>query len=137
MSNLLMTRRSVDGVAILDLSGDIRMGQGNAYLQQTLRSMIEQNETKVLINMAGVSYIDSSGLGELVAGYTTIGKSGGELKLLNVTERVKDLMMITKLLTVFDVYDSEAEAVASFERGDHDYTTGPLDQNLLVADAVA
>src|SRR5689334_11825963 len=116
MSKLTMTKRSADrGIAIIDLSGDITLGGGNIFLKQTLRSLAEQNEKKVLLNLSNVTYIDSSGLGELVAGYTSVSKSGGELKLLNLTDRVKDLMMITKLLTVFDTYDDEATAIAAFK----------------------
>ena len=135
MSKLTMTKRAGDrGVAIIDLSGDITLGGGNIFLKQTLRSLAEQDEKKVLLNLSDVHYIDSSGLGELVAGYTSIGKAGGELKLLNLTDRVKDLMMITKLLTVFDAYDDEATAVAAFKRDADDYTTGQLETDLVQAD---
>jgi len=135
MSKLTMTKRVGDrGVAIIDLSGDITLGGGNIFLKQTLRSLAEQNEKKVLLNLLNVHYIDSSGLGELVAGYTSIGKTGGELKLLNLTDRVKDLMMITKLLTVFDAYTDEATAVAAFTMDADDYTTGQLETNLVQAD---
>lgn len=137
MSKLTMTKRAADrGVAIIDLSGNITLGGGNIFLKQTLRSLAEQNEKKVLLNLSNVHYIDSSGLGELVAGYTAIGKAGGELKLLNLTDRVRDLMMITKLLTVFDAYDDEATAVAAFKTDAADYTTGPLDATFVQMDAV-
>jgi anti-sigma B factor antagonist len=109
-----MTKRSREGVTILDLSGDIQMGQGNAYLHRTLHSLIDEGTKKVLVNLAKISYIDSSGLGELVSGFTTMEKAGGELKLLNLTQRVSELMMITKLLTVFDSFDDEQTAIASF-----------------------
>jgi anti-sigma B factor antagonist len=115
MSSLSITKRTVDGVVVLDLKGSIHIGEGNIDLHRTLRSLIEQNERAVLLNLAEVKSIDSSGLGELVAGYSTLEKNGGELKLLNLTDRVKELMMITKLLTVFDVYDNEATAIASFQ----------------------
>lgn len=135
MSKLSMTKRAGDrGVAIIDLSGNITLGGGNIFLKQTLRSLAEQNEKKVLLNLSDVHYIDSSGLGELVAGYTSIGKTGGELKLLNLTDRVKDLMMITKLLTVFDAYDDEATAVAAFKDDEAEYITGPLDAPFVQAD---
>ena len=135
MSKLSMTQRAGDrGVAIIDLSGDITLGGGNIFLKQTLRSLAEQNEKKVLLNLSDVHYIDSSGLGELVAGYTSIGKTGGELKLLNLTDRVKDLMMITKLLTVFDAYDDEATAIAAFKDDEAEYITGPLDAPFVQAD---
>jgi anti-sigma B factor antagonist len=135
MSKLTMTKRAADrDVAIIDLSGDITLGGGNIFLKQLLRSLAEQNEKKVLLNLSNVHYIDSSGLGELVAGYTSIGKAGGELKLLNLTDRVKDLMMITKLLTVFDAYDDEATAVSAFKSDEAEYITGPLDVAFVQAD---
>ncbi len=135
MSKLTMTKRAADrGIAIIDLSGDITLGGGNIFLKQTLRSLAEQNEKKVLLNLSNVTYIDSSGLGELVAGYTSVSKSGGELKLLNLTDRVKDLMMITKLLTVFEAYDDEATAIAAFKTDADDYTTGQLDATFVQAD---
>ena len=137
MSKLSMTKRVGDGgVAIIDLSGDITLGGGNIFLKQALRSLAEQNEKKVLLNLSDVHYIDSSGLGELVAGYTSIGKTGGELKLLNLTDRVKDLMMITKLLTVFDAYDDEALAIAAFKQDQSEYVTGRLDAAFVQADGV-
>jgi anti-sigma B factor antagonist len=136
MSNLTITKRPVNGVVILDLVGKIRLGEGNLDLHRTLRSLVEQNEKKVLLNLGNVSSIDSSGLGELVAGYTTLEKSGGELKLLNLTERVSELMMITKLLTVFDVYEDEATAIASF-KPDIERTTQPLDQEVTAKEAIA
>src|SRR5690242_13978884 len=138
MSKLTMTKRAGDrGVAIIDLSGDITLGGGNIFLKQTLRSLAEQNEKKVLLNLLNVHYIDSSGLGELVAGYTSIGKAGGELKLLNLTDRVKDLMMITKLLTVFEAYTDEATAVAAFRSDADDLTTGQLEPVYAQADGVS
>ena len=136
MSDLTITKRSVSGVVILDLVGKIRLGEGNIDLHRSLRSLVEQNEKKVLLNLALVSSIDSSGLGELVAGYTTLEKSGGELKLLRLTERVTELMMITKLLTVFDVYEDEATAVASF-KPDLEMITQPLDEEVAINEAVA
>jgi len=132
-----MTKRAADrGVAIIDLSGNITLGGGSIFIKQTLRSLAEQNEKRVLLNLSNVHYIDSSGLGELVAGYTAIGKAGGELKLLNLTDRVRDLMMITKLLTVFDAYTDEATAVAAFKTDMGDYTTGPLDPTRVQVGAV-
>ena len=137
MSQLTMTKRHAGDVVILDLAGDICLGKGNIFLQQSLRALVEQTEKKVLLNLAKVSYIDSSGLGELVAGYTTMEKNGGELKLLNLTDRVTELMMITKLLTVFDVFENEATAISAFTRDSRDLTTGPLDANLVTIDAAA
>jgi anti-sigma B factor antagonist len=114
MSNLNITERRSDSVVILDLQGKIKLGAGNQELHQSLRSLVEKGEKKVLLNLAEVSGIDSSGLGELIAGYATLQKNGGDLKLLNLTERVSELMMITKLLTVFEVFDDEAQAIESF-----------------------
>ncbi|MGH9821615.1 MAG: STAS domain-containing protein [Pyrinomonadaceae bacterium] len=136
MSNLTITKRHGGGVAILDLVGKIRIGEGNLDLHRSLRAMVEQNEKKVLLNLAGISSIDSSGLGELVAGYATLERSGGELKLLNLTERVNELMVITKLLTVFDVFDDEASAIASF-KPDLERTTEPLDDEAVTHEATA
>jgi anti-sigma B factor antagonist len=137
VNQLIMTKRHINGVAILDLSGDICMGPGNIFLQQTLRSLAEQNEMRVLINLANVAYIDSSGLGELVAGYTVMKKNGGELKLLNLTARVTELMMITKLLTVFDVFDNEPDAISAFTFDNDGVATGPLDANFVSLDVAA
>ena len=126
MSNLIMTKRSLDGVTILDLSGDIQMGQGNDYLHRTIHSLIDEGTKKVLVNLANIRYIDSSGLGELVSGFTTMEKAGGELKLLNLTQRVSELMMITKLLTVFDTFDDERMAIASFKPDEPTFITQKL-----------
>jgi anti-sigma B factor antagonist len=134
MSNLTITERRRDSVVVLDLKGNIRLGEGNIELHERLRSLVEKGERKVLLNLAEVSYIDSSGLGELVAGYTTLQKNGGELKLLNLTSRVQELMVITKLLTVFDVFGDESTAVASFPAdaaaaAEGESVTGKLDQS--------
>jgi anti-sigma B factor antagonist len=115
MSNLNIAERRSDSVVILDLQGKIRLGEGNLELHQILRNLVEKGEKKILLNLAEVSNVDSSGLGELIAGYATLQKNGGDLKLLNLTERVNELMVITKLLTVFDAFDDEAQAVASFK----------------------
>lgn len=132
MKNLNITERRNENVVILDLQGNIRLGEGNIELHKTLRSLVEKGERRILLNLAEVTYIDSSGLGELVAGYTTLNKNGGKLKILFLTERVRELMVITKLLTVFDVFDNEQEAVESFQEFSEiptgDYVTGKLDQ---------
>ncbi len=127
MSELTITKRPVDGVIILDLAGKIKLGESNLELHRTLRGLVEQNEKRVVLNLAKVSSIDSSGLGEVVSGYATLERNGGELKLLNLTERVNELMVITKLLSVFDVYDNEAAAIAGFRPSD-ERVTQPLDQ---------
>ncbi len=107
--------REVDGVTILDLSGRITLGEGSGTLRDTVRDLVSKGSKKILLNLAEVDYIDSSGLGELVAAYTAVKNSGGDLKLVNLTKKVSDLLVITKLATVFDVKDDEAAAVASFE----------------------
>jgi anti-sigma B factor antagonist len=116
MSTLNINERRNGSVVILDLQGNIRLGKDNTDLHQILRRLVEEGEKNVLINLAEVSRIDSSGLGELVAGYATLQKNGGDLKLLNLTLKVNELMMITKLLTVFDVFENETEAVESFDK---------------------
>lgn len=116
MKNLLITERRSGTVLVLDLEGNIRLGEGSNEFRSLIRSLNENGEKQILLNLAGISYIDSSGLGEMVAAYTTLQKNGGEMKLLHLTRRVKELMMITKLLTVFESFDNEPEAVQSFEK---------------------
>jgi anti-sigma B factor antagonist len=115
MSNLVIKERRVNNVLILDVNGKLRLGAGSAEFHTAIRLLAERGEKNILVNLNDVSYIDSSGLGELVAGYVALQKSGGELKLLHLTSRVRELMIMTKLLTVFDAYENEAEAVESFE----------------------
>ena len=114
MTNLNITERRNDLITILDLEGQIRLGAGSAELHEAFRLLAERGEQKLLLNLAAVSFIDSSGIGELVSGYTMLHKSGGELKLFHLSERSNELMKMTGLLTVFDVYDSESEAILSF-----------------------
>lgn len=114
MSTLNITKRQNQNVTILDLAGNIRIGEDSATLRRHLRELPETGEKNILVNLAEVAHIDSTGLGELVAGFVSVKRSGGQLKLLHLTDRVSELMMITKLLTIFDVFDDEAEAVASF-----------------------
>ena len=111
---MAITRRQLDDVVILDLTGRITIGEGTIMIRQDIQNMLEQGQRKFLLNLANVDYIDSSGLGELVSSFTTVKNSEGQLKLLSLTRRVRDLMQITKLLTVFDVFDSEPEALQSF-----------------------
>ena len=106
--------RQVDGVTIVDLSGRITLGEGSVILRDTVRELIGKGNKKILLNLGDVNYIDSSGIGELVSGFTTVTNSGGQLKLLNLNKRVKDLLQITKLYTVFDVHEDEAGAIRSF-----------------------
>lgn len=106
--------RHVEGVTVLDLGGKIVMGEGSGQLRSAIQDAMSAGSKKVLLNLEGVNYIDSFGLGELVGGYTTLRNAGGELKLLNLSKKVKDLLVITKLLTVFDVSEDEKSAIASF-----------------------
>jgi anti-sigma B factor antagonist len=107
--------RQVDGVTIVDLSGRITLGEGSVVLRDTIRENIGQGHKKILLNLGDVTYIDSSGIGELVSAFTTVRNQGGELKLLNLTKKVHDLLQITKLYTVFDVKDDEASAIKAFK----------------------
>jgi len=109
-----LNTRKVGDVTVLDVSGRITLGEGSSALRDTLRDLIAQNDKKILLNLSEVSYIDSSGIGELVSGFTSVANAGGTLKLLGLTKRVKDLLQITKLYTVFDVHEEEAHAIRSF-----------------------
>jgi anti-sigma B factor antagonist len=104
----------VGDVTVIDVAGRITLGEGSSNLRDSLRELAAKGNKKILLNLADVSYIDSSGIGELVAGFTTMTNAGGQLKLLNLTKRVQDLLQITKLYTVFEVFDAEASAVHSF-----------------------
>jgi anti-sigma B factor antagonist len=115
MTNLSITERRSDDLIILDLDGKIKLGEGCAELHKALRFLIETGETRVLLNLEKVSYIDSSGLGELVSGYAAFKRTGGEMKLLHLSPGVHQLMTLTKLLTVFDVYENETTAVENFD----------------------
>jgi anti-sigma B factor antagonist len=107
--------RQVDGITIVDLSGRITLGEGSVVLRDTIRDVVGQGHKKILLNLGDVTYIDSSGIGELVSGFTSVRNQGGELKLLNLTKKVHDLLQITKLYTVFDIKDDEASAIAAFK----------------------
>src|SRR6201988_4868829 len=108
--------RQVDGVTIVDLSGRITLGEGSVVLRDTIKDLLSKGQKKILLNLGDVSYIDSSGIGELVSAFTSVRNQGGELKLLHLTKKVHDLLQITKLYTVFDVKDDEAQAIAAFAR---------------------
>jgi anti-sigma B factor antagonist len=108
--------RKVENVTIVDLSGRITLGEGSVVLRDTVRDLIAKGDKKILLNLGEVTYIDSSGIGELVSAFTTVRNQGGELKLLNLTKKVHDLLQITKLYTVFDVKDDEATAITSFTK---------------------
>ena len=112
---LTIASREVDGVVVLDLSGRITLGEGSVQLRDAIRGLIGKGKKNVLLNMGEVSYIDSSGLGELVSAYTTAKNQQAEVKLLKLTRKVHDLLQLTKLYTVFDIKDDEASAIASFK----------------------
>lgn len=114
--SMKVTTRQVDGITVLDLSGRITLGEGSVQLRDAVRDLLAKGSKLILLNLADVNYIDSSGIGELVSAYTTVRNQGGELKLLNLTKKVHDLLQITKLYTVFDVKDDEASAIASYAR---------------------
>jgi anti-sigma B factor antagonist len=112
---LTIASREVDGVTVLDLGGRITLGEGSVQLRDAVRDLIGKGSKSIVLNMADVNYIDSSGLGELVSAYTTAKNQGAEVKLLNLTKKVHDLLQLTKLYTVFDIRDDEASAIASFK----------------------
>jgi anti-sigma B factor antagonist len=113
---LKLSTRVVKGVTIVDCNGRIVFGEESALLRDTLKKLIAEN-SKIILNLSGITYIDSGGLGTLVALYTTAHNAGGSVKLANLTQRVGDLLQVTKLLTVFEVYDSEEKALESFKKG--------------------
>jgi len=115
MAELNIRERQAGDVTILDLDGKITIGEGSVSLRGAIRRLVEEGKKKILLNLSGVGYVDSSGIGELVSSYTTTSSKGGQLKLLNLTQKIQDLLAITKLLTVFDVYDDEASALNSFK----------------------
>jgi len=115
MAELEVNQRQAGDVTILDMSGAVRIGEGSVELRDAIRGLAEEGKKKILLNLAGVNYVDSSGIGELIANYTTVSRQGGQLKLLNLTDRIQNLLVITKLLTVFDAYEDEGEALKSFE----------------------
>jgi anti-sigma B factor antagonist len=115
MAELDVNERQAGDVTILDMSGAVRMGEGSVALRNAIRGLVDQGKQKILLNLGSVKNIDSSGIGELIANYTTVTRDGGQLKLLNLTEKIQNLLVITKLLTVFDSYDNEAEALNSFK----------------------
>ena len=112
--NLKTTTRQVDGITIVDCSGRITLGEGSVVLRDAVKDLLSKGQKKILLNLGDVTYIDSSGIGELVSAFTTVRNGGGDLKLLNLTKKVHDLLQITKLYTVFDVKDDEASAIKAF-----------------------
>jgi anti-sigma B factor antagonist len=113
--NLYIHERREGDLAILDLKGRIRISGGTLALHKSIRCLTEEGKTKILLNLEGVTHIDSTGLGELISSHVTLTNKGGQIKLVHLTERLQDIMTFTKLLTVFDVYDNEPEALASFK----------------------
>ena len=111
---MVIEERIIGDVTVLDLKGKMTLGEGDELLKDKINSLIHQGQKKLLLNLEGVPYIDSAGLGEIVRTYTTVSRQGGSLKLLGLTKRITDLLSITKLLTVFEAYDDEADAVRSF-----------------------
>ena len=107
-------QRTVGSVEVLDLDGKLILGDGSGLLKDKVHSLVFQGQKQIVLNLAGVSYMDSAGLGELIASYTTASREGGKVKIANLTKRVTDLLTIAKVLTVFDVYESEADALKSF-----------------------
>jgi anti-sigma B factor antagonist len=113
--SLHATHRDAGTVTVVDLSGRITLGEGSALLRKTIRGLLDDQRTLILLNLADVDYIDSSGIGELVSGFTAVKNRNGDLKLLQLTKKVRDLLQITKLFTVFDVFSEEGEALRSFK----------------------
>jgi len=109
------TIRQVDSVIVIDISGRITLGEGCTQLRELIRDLLSKGNKQILLNLADVTYIDSSGIGELVSAFTAVSNQGGQLKLLNLTKKVHDLLQITKLYTVFDIHDDEAKGIASFQ----------------------
>lgn len=114
MADINISERQAGDVTILDLEGKVTIGEGSVALRNAIRRLLGEGKNKILLNLGSVGYIDSSGIGELVSSFTAVNKEGGTLKLLNLTQKIQDLLAITKLLTVFDVYDAEADALSSF-----------------------
>jgi len=112
---MTVSERSVGSVTVLDVSGGVKLDAGASQLRDKVRSLLQQGRTRLLVNLAAVPSIDSAGLGELVQAYATASRQGGSLKLLNATKRLRDLLVITKLTTVFELFDNEAAALASFK----------------------
>ena len=110
-----MTTRDIEGIAIIDVVGRVTLGEGNTMLRQVVTTLVDQGNNRIILNCVELDHLDSSGIGELVSAFTTTKNQGGELKLLNLTKKVNDLLQITKLYTVFDVKDDEAAAVKSFK----------------------
>lgn len=116
MSDLNFSTRQIDGVTILELSGRIMLGESSSELRENLRSLVEEGRRRIVINLSKVTSVDSSGLGTLVASFASLEKNGGQLKLASISPKMSELMTITKLYTVFEIFDKESVAIASFEK---------------------
>lgn len=114
MPDITISERQAGDVTILDLDGKVTIGEGSVALRSAIRRLLGEGKSKILLNLGGVGYIDSSGIGELVSSFTAVNKEGGTLKLLNLTQKIQDLLAITKLLTVFDVFEDEGNALSSY-----------------------
>ncbi|MEJ7623264.1 MAG: STAS domain-containing protein [Pyrinomonadaceae bacterium] len=114
MADITISERQAGDVTVLDLNGKVTIGEGSVALRTTIRRLLSEGKTKILLNLAQVGYVDSSGIGELVSSFTAVKKEDGTLKLLGLTQKIQDLLAITKLLTVFDTFDDESEALASY-----------------------
>lgn len=115
MAELNLTERQAGDITILDMDGKVTIGEGSVALRNMIRRLLGEGKKKIVLNLSGVGYVDSSGIGEFVSSFTAVNKEEGSLKLLNLTQKIQDLLAITKLLTVFDVYDSETDALSSFK----------------------
>ena len=115
MAELNISERQAGDITILDMDGKVTIGEGSVALRTAIRKLLGEGKKKILLNLGSVGYVDSSGIGELVSSFTAVNKEGGSLRLLNLTQKIQDLLAITKLLTVFDVYESEAEALSSYK----------------------
>lgn len=114
MAELNISERQAGDVTILDMDGKVTIGEGSVALRSAIRRLLGEGKKKILLNLGNVSYVDSSGIGELVSSFTAVNKEGGQLKLLNLTQKIQDLLAITKLLTVFDVYENESDALGGY-----------------------
>src|SRR4030095_3969226 len=114
MADINISERQAGDITILDLEGKVTIGEGSVALRSAIRRLLGEGKSKILLNLGGVGYIDSSGIGELVSSFTAVNKEGGVLKLLNLTQKIQDLLAITKLLTVFDVFEDEGNALSSY-----------------------
>jgi len=110
-----MNTRQIGDVTVIDAAGRITLGEGSTAFREAIKDLVAKGQKKILLNLGEISYIDSSGIGELVSGFTSVSNAGGQLKLLNLTKRVQDLLQITKLYTVFEVFDDEAVALSSYQ----------------------